>query len=227
MKNMTDVTGPDFPSNSRKSREEKHEVSIDPETGEPTKKITKVISGGIVKKKKNILDRFAQTFFGDDAKDVGRFIMFDVLLPSIKNTVVEMVQGGIEMLLFGEARGDRTRRDRDKSYVSYNRMYGGDRNRVRVIDHPEPAFRNRAHQKYEDVIFENRIDAERVLSNLVDLLEEYGNVSVGDFLDAIDEPSDFTDNKWGWDLDHSLSRAVIERGRQGYTLVLPKPVQLD
>ena len=48
--------------------------------------------------------------------------------------------------------------------------------------------------------------------------------TIGDLYDLVGMTGDFTDNKWGWD---NLSRASTTRVRDGYILVLPRPVVID
>ena len=206
----------DLPGNSKKDKVK----TVVPTVPRPPLKLERVVKGKVVKKKRSILDRFAQTFFGDDAKGVGRYVVFDVLIPAAKNTISEMVSSGIEMLLFGETRGSRTKRSGNKSYVSYQSYYGrgSDRDDSR-------STRARARYKFDDVIIETRGEAEEVLSSLVDVIDDYDVVTVGEFYDLVGMPSNFVDNKYGWD---NLSRAVIEGDvRNGYILVMPTPKVLD
>jgi hypothetical protein len=211
----------DFPSNSLKN---KLEITGGSDVDQPTVKLKKVIQGGITKKKKSLADRFSETFFGDDAGSVGRYLVWDVLIPAAKDTIVDMVKGGIEMLLYGENKSDRLHREKGRSYVSYSSIYGSrDRERERDRDRrAEP--RSRAIHKFDDVIFDTRGDAEEVLTTLIDMIDEYGAASVADFYDACGLTAEFTDNKYGWD---NLSRSTVEHVRQGYILVMPKTIQLD
>jgi hypothetical protein len=52
---------------------------------------------------KKFIDTAVETLFSSDKTDsVSGYIVHDVLVPAIKSTLSDMVQGGIEMLLFGE-----------------------------------------------------------------------------------------------------------------------------
>lgn len=209
---MPDINRKDFPGNSYRERE------LAKEEPEETKKVSKVITGKIIERKKSFLDKVGAVFFGDDTKSVGSYIMYDVLIPAAKNTISEMVSSGIEMLLFGEARGSSTRRDKGKSYVSYNSLYR-DRDRSRPDN-----YRIRSTHKFDDIIIETRGEAEEVLSSLVDLIDNYDVATVSDFYDLVGMTSDFTDNKYGW---RNLNRATVNRVREGYVLMMPKPQPLD
>lgn len=207
----TEIIQMDFPSNSHKKKEE---------TKKPEKKVEKVTSGKVVKQKKTLGKKFTETFLGDNIESVSSYIIYDVIIPAAKNMISDTVSNGIEMLLFGQTRGSRTRRDRGKSYVSYSNYYKDrDRDRDRQVSQ-----RNRARHNFDDIILESRGEAEEVLSHLVDLTEDYGMASVADLYDLVGVTSNFTDNKYGWD-NLSSGRVVPVRG--GYLLELPRPIVLD
>ena len=139
----------DFPSNTHKSKEE---------TKKQEKKVEKVTSGKVVKQKKTLGKKFAETFLGDNIESVSSYIIYDIIIPAAKNMISDTVSNGIEMLLFGQTSGSRTRRDRGKSYVSYSNYYKDrDRYRDRQISQ-----RNRAGHNFDDIILESRGEAEEV-----------------------------------------------------------------
>jgi len=177
----------------------------------------KVIKGNLVERKKPLLARI----FGENTKFVGNYILWDVLIPAAKNTISEIISNGIEMLLYGETR-KHVQRDRGRSYVSYSGFYkeGGRQGR----DVRDPAPRNRNRHTFDDIVLDRRSDAEEVLSNLVDLIDDYGEATVADFYDLVGLNGEWSDNKYGWD---NLGRATVKRVREGYILDLPRPVSLD
>ncbi|MFI5156846.1 MAG: hypothetical protein ACHQEM_11695 [Chitinophagales bacterium] len=207
-----------YPSNShlKKDLTERKPNDINP------RKASKVTTGIVIKKKRSLADSFAESFFGDDTKSVGSYILYDVLIPAAKSALTDMITGGIEMLLYGEPRNDRIRRDKGRSYVSYSSMYGDrDRNRTRErTDVP----RNRARQRFDDIIVDRLVDAEEVLAQMADIVENYGVASVADFYDLVGLNGEYSDYKYGWD---NLAQAKVVRVREGYTFVLPKPFVLD
>lgn len=203
-----------LPSNSRVP---KHQEVID--DGE--KKVNKIITGKIIKKEKGFLDKFSETFFGDDAKTVVNYVIWDVLIPAAKNTVSDMIQTGVDMLLFGESRGShkKLRRDRDRSFVSYGSFYSG-----RSEGRDRQVSRTRSRYDFSEIIFDNRGEAEEVLSALAELIDKYEYASVSDFYALVGEDSEFTDEKYGW---LNITRARVERTRYGYVIMLPRPIALE
>lgn len=196
-----------FPSNSHKSAAKQG----------GSRKVEKVIRGNVVTRKKSLGKRITETFLGDDINNVFSYITHEVLLPAAKSTISDMVSGGIERLLFGEVRSSRNSRDRGRSYVSYSNYYKGNRDE-------RSTSRNRARHNFDDIILETRGEAEEVLGHLVDIIEEYGVVSVADLYALVDIAGNFTDNKYGWE---NLSRATVSRVRDGYLIDLPKPILID
>ncbi len=209
----------EFPSNSQKPRAERVEKE------EPRKKkVEKVTSGKVVRRKTPLSKRFAQTFLGEDISDVGGYIVYDVLIPALKSMVSEMLHGGTDIILFGERKGNRTRRDQGRSYVSYDRVSSHNSGRRDERTSREFSHKSRARHNFDDIILSSRGEAEEVLSLLVDLTIDYGQASVSDLYDAVDITGTHTDTKYGWE---DLSRAKVIRAREGYLLDLPKPIVLD
>jgi len=204
----------EFPSNSNK----KKDISAVKE-----KNITPVVSGKVIKKQRSFGQKLSETFFGDDTRSVGDYILHDVLIPAMKSTLSDMVGGGIEMLLFGERKSSsrsRMFRDRDRSYVPYNRMARKDD----FSDDRRSISRSaRSRHDFDDIILETRGEAEDVLSHMVDLIEDYGVASVGDYYDLLGIESNFTDNKYGW---INVADGYVDRVRDGYCIRLPRPREI-
>ena len=187
------------------------------------KRVEKVIKGSAVPIKPSLGRKFADLFLGDDISNVKEYMIYDRIVPGIK----EMVLSGIEMMLFG---GDRIlRRDRrglGTSYISYNKMYASSPSRrERDRDKGYRYEREEARGKdFTDYVFESKGEAMEVLDTLTELIDVYDQASVNDFYDAIGVTGDFTDANYGWT---ELGSANIRRIRGGgYILDLPRPYVL-
>lgn len=198
----------DFPGNSISNPEHSDERP-------PVKKIT---SGRVLTKKKSFGRKLADTFIGEEVMDVKTYIIQDVLVPAIKDTISDVVTGGIDMLLFGERRGKRGQQG--SSYTSYSSYYGGGGSRRAVkASSNGPQTARSSRYAIEDIILESRGEAEEVLGNMIDTIKDYGMVSVADLYDMVGIPGAFTDNAWGW---FDLGNATVRRVREGYLLVFPR-----
>lgn len=213
-----------FPSNSYGSREGR-EIQT-------RKKIEKIVSGTVTKKKRSFLKRFSDVFFGDGVDSVCPYIIHDILIPAVKSTFSDTVRGGIDMLLFGDARGPRGGYggyDRGRMpYVSYDSYSSGGRDRGRDRDErnrDRASRRNRANHNFDDILFESRREAEKVLFRLIDLIEKYDSACLADFYDLTGIEHSHTDRKYGWKNLRNANIIPVRGG--GYMIDFPSAVFID
>lgn len=182
------------------------------------KRVTKVVAGTVKTRKKSTLNKFAEEFISEDAKNVKSYVLGEVLIPAIKKAISDIVTDGIDIILYGESRkrsGNRSIADR----VSYRSYYDGGTNRSRVDSRPA----NYGYS-YDDIILNSRGEAEDVLSRMDELIETYGLVRVADLYDLVGLTGNFTDNKYGWT---NIRNAEIVRVRDGYMIKMPRAAQID
>lgn len=207
---MTKVAD-DLPSNSSKSRGE-----------EPIEKpkAEKVISGTVKVRKKGLKAKFLDTFLSDDIGNVKNYIVYDMVIPGIK----EVILGGIEMMFFGSTRGGRNRsrsagsNPSKASYISYNSYSRGAR--------PEERRSTARTSEIEDLIFESAGEAELVLDELRDEIDRFGEATLASYYEKAGYSGNFTDYKYGWTNLDEVRRPHRVRGG-GYILELPRPRLLD
>lgn len=200
----------EYPSNSYKSRKEQ-------KVEKPEKKIESVVSGRVKTKKKSEARKLADIFISEDIANVKSYVVMDVLIPAIKKAISDIVTNGIDMILYGET--GRSRKSSTASKISYSSYYKSSG------DHPRESIgRVRNGFDYDDIIFDNRGDAEAVLSALEDIIDQYGVASVGDLYDLAEvSTSNYAVNNYGWT---DLHNASAMRVRDGYILKLPRALPL-
>lgn len=204
--------------NSHKYRQE---ASKQKQAEQPQKKkIEKVISGKATLQKKSLSRRFIETFFTGDAKDVKSYLIFDVLIPAIKETMSSLITKGAEMMLFGEATSRSSKSSSGGTYVSYGGQY-----RKESRERLTPSRQNRMAHRFDDVKFESRADAEQVIDILTEFIDLYGQATIGDFYDAVGITPEWTDDVdvFGWT---DIRDVRVSRVRDGYILELPKCIKL-
>ena len=121
------------------------------------------------------------------------------------------------MALFGETGRSGARSITDK--VSY-RNYTSYSNKQDT----RPTRRTSPGYSYDEIVIENRGEAESVLNAMDDMMATYGIVSVADFYDLVGVTCSYTDNKYGWT---NIRNAQIVRVRDGYIIKMPKAMPLD
>lgn len=204
-----------YASNSHKSKEIPEKVA--------RPKLERVVTSDVLQPKKGLWRRITDAFSVEDIHAVGSYVVGDVVIPSLKTLIQDVVVQGIERSLFGEARprslgsgGMRT------NYTSYNRMSQPSPSR---FDEPRTISRQaRSNHSFDEIILESRGEAEDVLGRLIDAIDQYDVVTVADLYDLVGLTSSFTDNKWGW---NDLRSASIRRVRAGYRIELPRTMELD
>lgn len=197
----------DYKSNSHASKEK--------EKNREEKKVEKIISGNAKAKKKSEFSKFADVFVSEDAGNVKSYILMDVLVPAVKKAISDIVTNGIDMLLYGETGVHK--RNGASSKVSYRSYY--DRS-----NRSSSSSRTRSGYSYDDIILDNRGEAEEVLSRMDEIVATYGTVSVADLYDLVGITGAYTDNKYGWT---DIRNASVVRVRDGYMIKLPRALPLN
>lgn len=202
----------DYPSNSNKSKEETIEE----------KRIEPVVKGKVTQQKKSFGRRAKEVIMGDDSRNVAEYVIQDILVPALKSLLSDVVGGGLDMMLFGETRGRRSRVNRDREpYTSYDKQF--DRNRGRSSERKD----NRTYIPRSlddlDIVFESRMDAAEVFDVMREAVDQYGSITVSEFKEKAGVRSEYTDRNYGWD---DLGGVYISPVRGGYLINLPRPIHL-
>lgn len=180
-------------------------------------KIEKVVDGSVKVRRKSTGKKIAEIFLSDEIPNVGDYLIFDLLVPAIKDTIVNIFTSGIEMLFYGKSAKGGRRRTPNGTVIAYNEFS----NANRVI---APRSSGRSVYDVADVVFEDRGKAELVLDNLLEYVDRYKEATVIDFYDACGVTStNYNDAFYGW---KDLRSAVVSRARGGWVINMPEPQQL-
>lgn len=183
----------------------KNEVAVAPE-----KKVEAVARSKGTRKR----NKFVDSVISEEASNVKNYIVDDVLIPSLKKAISDVVTNGIDMILYGETGHTKKSGASKVSYRSYY-DYGNSRERT--------SYRSAGYD-FDDLVFETRGEAELVLDNLFEILDRYRVATVADLYDLAGSPGRYTDNKFGWT---DLGRAEVVRIRDGYVIKLPRALAID
>ena len=194
-------------------------TTLDKKSIKEKKEIKAVVNGKVTKKKKGIGSKIGAVLFDDNnVGDVKEYVLFDVIVPAVKNAISNAITGGIDMLLFGERRSDSSRSSYSRDYTSYSSRSTSRR------DSSRQGYRRPSLFELDDILFPTKLDANSVIDNMFNILDEYGVVSVADYYALVGEPSNYQMNAWGWE---NLTNVYTQRTRNGeYKIVLPKPVNI-
>lgn len=239
---MARVSIPDYPDNSSKpladirSAEDrdmeayvKEDVRATTEAAQEIaeRKVEKVVTGEVVRKKKGLGRKFKDTFISEDVGSVKDYLIFDVFVPALKDTIYNAAANSVSMLLFGSSRGPMTDSYSRRDYNSISRpashrgaktsradsgYYGGQRSKE-IVD-------------YDEIEFYSLKDADRVCRKMMNRMREFHIVTLADFYDFAGISWDFTYEHYGWyDFDYVLEPKRLYGGK--YFIPLPRPVRID
>lgn len=209
----------EFPSNSHKQTQKAS-------APEEERRVGKVISGTAKTRKKPVGRKFKDTFIVGSFASVRSYVLDDVFVPRMKETIADMGIGIIEQTFFGGGRSSASRGrgagSGSGSYTPYGRYSGN--SSPREEPRREMTRRGRSQHDFDEIIIPSRAEAQDVLEKLYEQLSRYKEVKVSDLYDACDITWQYTDNRWGWT---SLEGSGVQRvSSGGYILNLPAPQPL-
>lgn len=187
----------DYRSNSHKSRE----------------KTTKsVISKGTKVRKKNGIRKFADAFISEDMPAIRRYIFNDIFIPYAKRFVDE----SFHALLYKNRGSSDRPYSYTSSYTSYNHYHDDSRSSVRSSV--------RKPYDFDDIVYEDRGDAEIVLDSLRERIEYCGYATLLDLYTASNRDCSYTYDRFGWS---NLDDARVIPVYDGYIIRLPKAYPIE
>jgi hypothetical protein len=197
--------------NSHKYKEEQRAAA--------ERKIETVVSGPVKVKKKSEISKFAGKIFStEDMGDIRSYLVDDVLIPGVKNTILDIIIDGASRILGGKGRRSSARGGSKISYRDYYEQPVGGGSRTSTAPASRPRF------DFDEIIFPTRIDAENVRDQMDDVIQRYGFVTVGDMYDMADLPQPYTSQKYGWT---SIVNSSVIPVRDGYVIKLPKASPIE
>ena len=205
---------PVYTPNSHKYKEEQKQRQVAPED----KQIQKVVKNP-AKIKTNEARKLADIFISEDIANVKNYIFMDVIVPAVKKAIYDVVTNGIDMFLYGgSGKGKSSSTSSKVSYRNYYERKDGSGYRGSESSSSRNTF------DYDDIVFDNRGEAEAAKQQMQDLIGRYGMVTVSDLYEMANQTAPYTAQKYGW---MDVSSAETVRVRDGYKLKLPRAVPID
>lgn len=197
-------------SNSKRSRDEKQPA--------PPKSVEKVIVGEVVIQKKSFGRKFKETFIKSDLRSVTRYVISDVLVPSVINMFVDSVKQSVDRMFYGDRAVRRSMYGPSRITYQTPVSRGYSPIMARLAPPVDLGPRRASRHDQGDVILERREEAEIVLERMNDIIDTHEVVSLADLKALIGAQSVYTDNNWGW---INLSDVQIRQIREGFLIDLP------
>ncbi len=191
-----------------------------------------IFEGKVFARRKKIGPRLKTMFF-DDGQNFADHLLENVVVPRLKdigmgivNQILSSVQRGVEDVFFpnGSSTND-VRSSRAPGPINYNDLHRT-ATTIRRVGSQVTAQSRRHSNRIDELVFEYRSDAQKLLTCIESQIEEVGHCTVGDVYGYADPEKILqdTDEKWGW---VNVDRAYIkDAGRNGFLLILPEPLAI-
>lgn len=182
------------------------------------------VSGFVGEFKKGPFKKFADTFFEEDLPTVKRSLISNLIIPRIKDFLVDTLIGVVEGVFYGSGVSKRReKRDystgvRNLSSVSW-RSYYANKREVASVTEKDDDF------KFNNIVMVNRQKATELLDIMKQHVAKYDSISIAELYEIVEKPEliKFPDNYHGWT---DLSDAYPRRVSNGWLVYLPEPEQL-
>lgn len=207
----------EYPSNSYS---QKKELAV---AEKKKKKKKPVVTSQVEIEKPSLGRKIKDAFIVEDIHVVIEEIVEEHILPSLRDGISDAITGFVDGLLYGSVGGRRRKKGSSRgepSYAAYYKSDGRSKRRRPSYDLDD----DDEVTDYRDYVLKTRAEAQEVLDDLLDYIDEDDEASIADYLDLIGQPSDPQDNHWGWT---NLSRATVKKARRGYTISFPKAEYLE
>ena len=205
-----------FPSNSDKSREMSNRPPIEP-----------VVNATSVSSSKR-RGKLASAFISPDVSNIGEWILYDVVIPSFKNLLVQ----ALDITLNGGLQSRRTGyTPYSNSYTNYRgvssgNVYNQNGSSYRYgsvkpqYSEPEPVYNTSDIIDYRNIVinYGNGVDAEResarIVAEIQNEIEQYGKAPVSLLYRLCGITPDWTWERLGWTDPRQIGRKPVPGGYQ-------------
>ena len=196
------------------------------EVSERSPKKPVVVSSSVEETKPGLVARLVKGLIGPNGiRAIFTYLGKEVVAPAIKDTVVNSITTGVNMMAYGEDRGRynnsgwnnpmRSNMPMSRTYTNYTSAYHTNSStETHVINTPG---------RIKEIYLFSHNDAQAVLDSLQQDILNYGYARLADYYDYAGQPStSYTDNSYGW-RDLRAVRIIPIRGK--YVISLP-PVEV-
>lgn len=184
-------------------------------------KVKHIEGAGVVKKETTFWQRLKGEFVPENPKKAIEDIVITSIVPSLKNTMLNMINTTSSMLIWG-----------DTSHTIVNKNSNGFSTNYQAISSGNNVGRNTLNARtghvdvfeYTNIGFKSKNDAEEAIMILQEQIAQFGHVDVAVLYEIVDQQFNPIDTRYGW---YNLMGVDSYLGRDGYWYIdLPRATQL-
>ena len=160
-------------------------------------------------------NHFADLFLAEDLDAAKDDVLRQIVIPRVKRTFIDALKRFLDI----EVTGGSSKSSSGTTYTNYRKASEDD-------GYTTLRPRRKAYEVAE-VEFDNKEDAETVLSELELTVEKSGCASVADYYDLVDQSNMTTssDTEYGWTRNGIRQARIIRRGGK-FTIQFPNTISL-
>lgn len=177
-----------IPSNSKKS------------------KLNPVVKTEDIVSKNRTVDNLSKSFIKEDIRDIGNYVLFDLIIPGVKDTILNM----LEMAFFGSS--SRNRRNGNRSYNAPSYYNYSSASRYNTSYYNNGRAREARRMDYKNIILRNKMDADEVVRRLHERIRESGAASISDLYELMGMDSNWNDHQFGWVEERDIGVRHVSNG---------------
>ena len=195
------LTNPNLPGNSNKGKAEQNKVPPKP-----------TLSNAPEVKNENPFITFYKAVFPGTIANVKKSL-WNRAVKVVQDTLYNTIVGFLDDYIYNGQGHTSTASPQRSSLTNPDKYWGGNKSNVALA----PGL------PFKTLIFKTRADAETVLQSMIAYLTEYPSVPVAFYYDYSGQPTESTDNDWGW---RNLDGVTVKPQDNGYVITLPAPQPL-
>ena len=223
------VPGPkiNYQGNSKLDKE----IAAETKEGPKLKKIEGVT---VTELKPTLGRRIRSSFGGNNLKSVGAAVLAEVIIPTAKDLLSNVIDEGSRRMIYGESG---SRRGGMASTVASTLV--GNATRIRSTNYSSISSQTRASAPattlsarernnfdFSNLAFPERAQVEAIIEAMYDTINEYGMITVAGLYDLLGQSgTGFTDQKFAWDAQ-AFAGTKPAKIREGWVLDLPLPLEV-
>lgn len=190
------------------------------------KELKPVVSGEVTLKKKNGFQKLIGDIFQEDLRNVKGNLYSNIFIPWMKKMISDLGTNTVNMIVYGEPRGDVSSKKTNYQKLSWRRYYDDEDDRY--DNSYAKASRNRAVYDIGEARYKDLEDAQDVLNSMKEIINgEYHIVTVAQYLELSGMPHNWNDDNYGWtDISKVSIDSISTNEGIRWVIKLPRPLPI-
>ena len=186
-----------------------------------------------IRKKRKAGKHLMRSFIEEDARDAASYILRDIVVPSAKSLIHEILDRGSARLLWRDGSYSNNRYDsyrNDRPYNNYAKPSSNQSAMSRLTSprdnssYSRQQRRSRTSSFVDDIFFDTSKDMEAFVGKLNYILNRQGYVTVEDYYKEANLETEWIDSRFGW---YDIRGMTKIRDGEGWVISMPISEEIE